>query len=261
MRLILGGGEIILEALLVLFENGGVSSKIRRKTLANGKLVEQLIIAMLGQKCDITTEPTYDHLYKIDFVVDRFKYIMALRHIGVQVTTRLADVAKQNEFVNARGRKSLVQRCIYMEVDPSVDVSAYGAELAYNAIVGFAFRDDMKTQDLVGVRIKPDVSYEYFDVLAAIDAQPAPAGGYDEYLTGRIVRYNPSKGYGFIKAEAGDWFFHISEAEPGIEEMLLSAEYAASGYLSRPVPVSFRNAGRKPGTSASTAEKVKLTQS
>ena len=54
----------------------------------SGKVSEHLIAAKIEQKCDIKRDPIYDHVYKLDFIVDRFKSIAKLIPVGVQVTTR-----------------------------------------------------------------------------------------------------------------------------------------------------------------------------
>lgn len=115
--------------------------------------------------------------------------------IGIQVTTKPNDVAKQREFLSERKKKTLVDRSLYIEILPSVDVSKWGSELIYNAIVSFAFMKGLRDKDVIGVRINPDVTFVFFDLEKSIKQYQGR-----EAIKGRIVKYFPDKEYGFISA-------------------------------------------------------------
>jgi cold shock CspA family protein len=174
-----------------------------------GQLTEDLIIAKIQQKCDIKRDPKYDHTYKLDFIIDRFREIDKLLPIGVQVTINPDDAHKQRVFLTERRKRTLVDRSIYIKVDPEVDVDSYGAALIYQAIIGFAFQRDLQKYNVLGVKIKPDVSYEFF-FLASGD-QKSYNTTQTIPLEGRIMKYFPNHGYGFITSDRGDFFFHISD--------------------------------------------------
>lgn len=171
----------------------------------SGRVSEHLIAAKIEQKCDIKRDPVFDHVYKLDFIVDRFKSIAKLIPIGVQVTTRMNDSMKLRKFYEQRKKKTMVDKSVYVEVHPDVDIDAWGAELVYNALVSFAFQKNTGLGDIVGVRVNANISYEFFDIVEALKACETSDTG-----PGKIVYYKPDKGYGFIARNNDQWFFHIS---------------------------------------------------
>ena len=225
----------------------------------NGFLSENLIKAKLAQSCDIKEDPVYDHRYKLDFIVDRFKDIDKLVHIGVQVTINPNDSAKQAEFLRERKKRTLVDRSVYVKVHPEADIDHWGAELIYNAITAFAFQKDLREKDVIGVRINQDVTYEFFEVAASAVASPSiglgspssaePAGvpKVGQLLRGRIYRYNKSRGYGFIESEEGKrWFFHFSAiTDNDLRENILPNAPADldTNNLEKTIPVEFEDGG------------------
>jgi len=175
----------------------------------HGMLSEHLIAAKIEQKCDIKKDPTYDHVYKLDFIVDRFKSIAKLIPIGVQVTTKSNDVLKMKRFFEVRKKKMLVDKSIYVEVHSDVDIDNWGSELIYNALVSFAFQKKLKETHILGVRINPDVTYDFFDIEEAIQNYLPESG----ICSGKIVHYKPNQGWGFIKRDNQQWFFHIHDVD------------------------------------------------
>lgn len=236
--------------------------------MVNGRLWEELIIAKMAQKCDIKRDPNIDSVYKLDFIIDRFKEVARSTHIGVQVTTRLDDIGKQREFINAKGRALYVPRSVYLEIEPDVDVSTFGAELSYIAIAAFAFGMERKGADLVGIRIKGDCSYYYFDVgkspraFALPRKEHGPEGGQQnegqqERLEGMLFKYVSDRGFGFIKTEQKeDFFFHISDLEETLKQAVISTPVSGS-YLQNPIAVSFKPGAPKNESSAPVAQDVK----
>ncbi len=167
-----------------------------------GLLTEDVIVARIEQKCDIKRDPTYDHQYKLDFIVDRFKSIAKLIPIGVQITTRLNDVPKQRVFLLERRKKTLVDRSIYVEVHPDVDINNWGAELIYNALVSFTFKNSLKKIDVSGVRINADITYDFFSLEDSIRQTHSA-------IHGKIFKYFPERKYGFIETkDKGQWYFN-----------------------------------------------------
>ncbi len=227
----------------------------------NGFYSENLIIAKLEQKCDLKRDAVYDHQYKLDFIVDRFKNIDKLIHIGVQVTTNPNDPAKQREFVRERKKKTLVDRSLYVKVAPGVDIDHWGAELIYNAIVSFSFQEDLKQKYVLGVMINPDVTYEFFELEDADDPVAKEKNGF---LHGTIAKYVKEKGFGFIEAEGGRWFFHINDVEDENlkDNFLPNAEVEPeTKKVIRPIYVDFQDGGRtRPEAVANSAHNVRLSR-
>jgi cold shock CspA family protein len=139
-----------------------------------GFVNEDLIVAKLEQRCDIKRDPVYDHKYKLDFIVNGFKKIDRLVHIGVQVTTNPNDAEKQAIFLKERRKHTLVERSLYVKLSPEVDVQNVGAELVYNAIVSFAFQQRLRSKDIMGVLIHADATYDFFELRDAVASAPRP---------------------------------------------------------------------------------------
>lgn len=129
-----------------------------------GKMIEDMILLKIQQKCSIQRDQTFDHVYKLDFIVNQFNSIHKLIPIGVQLTSHLDHIPKMREFFVCRQKKTLVDRSLYIEVHPDVDVDAWGTELIYAAIVSFVFQQELRQHDVYGVRINPDVTFNFFDI-------------------------------------------------------------------------------------------------
>ncbi len=223
-----------------------------------GQLTEDLVIAKIQQKCDIKRDPKYDHVYKLDFIIDRFQQIDKLLPIGVQVTINPDDAHKQKVFLAERNKRTLVDRSIYIKVDPGVDIDSYGAELIYQAIVAFAFQRDMQKLFVTGVRINQDVSYEFF-TLGETPARRGNGSPLATGLLGRIIKYFPNNGFGFISSDAGDFFFHISDVlDENLKTVILPTAEIESEGLKHPVAVTFSDVGvTRDGADKPTAKGIK----
>lgn len=206
----------------------------------SGKVSEHLIAAKIEQKCDIKRDPIYDHVYKLDFIVDRFKSIAKLIPVGVQVTTRMSDLIKLKKFYDQRIKKTMVDRSVYIEVNPDVDIDAWGSELIYNALVAFVFQKNLNLGDIVGIRINPDISYEFFNIPETLTSSIS-----NSLSPGKIVFYRADKGYGFIARDNEQWFFHISAVtDPQLrDEVLPGLPVEANGSVIEPVEVYFDDCG------------------
>jgi len=231
-----------------------------------GQLNEDLIAAKIEQKCDIKRSPTYDHQYKLDFIVDRFKNIDKLIPIGVQVTLKQNDLSKQEQFLSERKKKTLVDKSIYIEVHPDVDIYNWGSELIYNALVSFVFQKNLGIGDIVGLRINQNITYEFFNIEENVESARAkvskPSG---QILKGQIFRYNPDKGFGFIEGKNSQkWFFHITKViDDQFDKFIGNAEYKQNDLLSKPIYVDFENAGvtKQGGDNLPEAKNIKISRS
>ncbi len=210
-----------------------------------GILSEDLIIARIEQKCDIKRDPTYDHVYKLDFIVDHFKSIAKLIPIGVQITTKVNDVLKLRRFLEERKKKTLVDKSIYIEVHPNVDINAWGSELVYNALVCFAFQRGIVKDEIGGVRINQDISYEFFDIEETIYNMRNPSE--EKNITGQIVKYYPAKGYGKIRSGESEWFFHIYNVTDDRlkNKFIPNIQVDSECNVTRPIYVDFEDGGQQ----------------
>jgi hypothetical protein len=215
--------------------------------MTNGTLNESLVIAKISEKCDIKRDPKFDHEYKLDFVLDRFKNIAKMVPIGVQVTTRIGNGHKLETFLIERKKCSLVDRSLYIEIHPDTDIDAWGAELIYAGLISFAFQKDFKEKGIYGFRINPDVTCEFFDLETAIkSAQALPEIG--STINGRIWRWFDNQ-MGRIMDDAGNlWFVHHNNLSEQIKERfipnILTDEKKT---LLKPIYIEFENGGAGDG--------------
>ncbi len=220
-----------------------------------GKLIEETIIAKLESKCDIKRSGIYDHDYKLDFIIDRFKNIDKLIPVGIQITTRINDIVKQRNFLALREKKTLVDKSIYVEVHPDVDISKWGVELIYNAIVSFIYQKKKREEDIIGVRINPDVTFDYFDLADSLRT------GIE--MRGKVVQYFSDQNYGFIESEDNNqWLF---DCESIIDSALRlkfipNIQYVEGTYLKKPIYVDFEDGGKRNGDATQIAIGVRLSR-
>lgn len=224
-------------------------------TTKNGKMVEESITAQLSDTCVISTDEVYDQKYKIDMVLNKFKGIDKFLNIGVQLTLKVGDISKQREFLRERARKTLVDRCLYIEILPDVDIDAWGVSLIRSALMAFAFQKDLSTQEVLGVRILSGFRYEFFDIEEATRHEMS-----DSLLHGEIYKWIQSRGFGFLRDSKNiSWFFHVHQiVDQGIVEDLACAQYvpysgATPTILANPIRVAFKDGGVEPGETAPTA--------
>ncbi len=84
---------------------------------------ERLRTKLEALGCRIYYDQTYDHLYKLDFIVNGFRDVARLpQHIGIQVTAKKDDVTKQREFLQVQKRSFVVPKAVYLEADPEADM-------------------------------------------------------------------------------------------------------------------------------------------
>jgi cold shock CspA family protein len=212
-----------------------------------GAYSEEYVITRLKQICDLDRQEKYDHQYKLDFIITKFHGIDKLFPLGVQITTNSDDMAKQQRFLMERRKRTLVDRSLYVQINPKVDLETFGVSLIYHAMIAFAFEKTHQDKFILGVKINPDVTFEFFE-LGTGESGARPRGPIsDEVLEGRIVKYYPKNGYGFISTEdRGDFFFHISDVlDRDLRETFLpnvEIEYEAN-QIKTPVAVTFNDGG------------------
>jgi hypothetical protein len=82
----------------------------------SGRDLEDRLRSKLGDLCRIDHDEVFDHQYKIDFIVSRFKTIPRITDsIGVQVTVRDDDDRKQTEFLDIHQEQNTIPRAVYLD--------------------------------------------------------------------------------------------------------------------------------------------------
>ena len=172
-------------------------------------LEERLLTKLEALGCRIYHDQTYDHQYKLDFIVNGFRHVARLpEHIGLQVTANRDDLAKQQEFLQIQRRSFVVPKAVYLEVDPEADIEQGAATLVYAALLTLVFNVAYRKCRVTGLRLSRGFSFEFFDLeenirrLQSFDKtsrSPQTIQTNDELLMGKIINFHKEKGYGFIQ--------------------------------------------------------------
>jgi hypothetical protein len=216
-------------------------------------LEERLRTKLEALGCRIYHDQTYDHQYKLDFIVNGFRHVARLpEHIGLQVTANRDDFAKQQEFLQIQRRSFVVPKAVYLEVDPEADIEQGAATLVYAALLALVFNSAYRKFRVTGLRLNRGFSFEFFDLeenirrLQGFDKGvrvPQLLQTSDEILVGRIINYHKEKGYGFIQCESrpNNVFFHIrNDVDEAVVTQIDAMEEADTGWRQLDIPVTFR---------------------
>jgi hypothetical protein len=212
---------------------------------------ERLRTKLESLGCRIYYDQTYDHQYKLDFIVNGFRDVARLpQHIGIQVTAKRDDVAKQREFLQTQKRSFVVPKAVYLEADPEADMEQGAATLVYAALLSLVFNRTYRNRRVVGLRLSRGFSFEFFDLeenmrrLQGFDAERRFAPPLsEEVLVGRIINFHKEKGYGFIECSSrpNNVFFHIRN---GVDDAVVARIEAVGeglmGWQQLDIPVNFR---------------------
>jgi hypothetical protein len=203
--------------------------------------------------CRIYHDQTYDHQYKLDFIVNGFGNVARLpEHIGLQITANKDDLAKQREFLEIQKRSAVVPKAVYLEVDPEADVERGAATLVYAALLTLAFNAAYRRCRVIGLRLTRGFSFEFFDLDEHLRRLQGSEKGYraprtvqvsDEVLVGKIINFHKEKGYGFIQCteRPNNVFFHIrNEVDETVAARIDAMEEAETGWRQLDIPVTFR---------------------
>lgn len=214
---------------------------------------ERLRTKLEALGCRIYYDQTYDHQYKLDFIVNGFRDVARLpEHIGLQITANKDDVAKQREFLHIQKKSFVVPKAVYLEADPAADMEQGAATLVYAALLALAFNMEYRRRRVVGLRLSRNFSFEFFDLeenMRHLQGQERPArpprvvGTSDECFVGKIINFNKEKGYGFIACDSrpNNVFFHIrNEVAEDVLAHIDTAEEEATGWRQLDIPVTFR---------------------
>ena len=174
---------------------------------------ERLRTKLEALGCRIYYDQTYDHQYKLDFIVNGFRDVVRLpEHIGMQITANKDDVTKQREFVYVQKKNIIVPKAVYLEADPVADIEQGAATLVYAALLTLVFNRAYRYRRVVGLRLTRNFSFEFFDLeenirrLLEVDKTVKPQRAVtlsEELLVGKIINFNKEKGYGLLSVKVG----------------------------------------------------------
>jgi cold shock CspA family protein len=214
---------------------------------------ERLRTKLEALGCRIYYDQTYDHQYKLDFIVNGFRDVARLpEHIGMQITANKDDVTKQRDFAYVQKKNIIVPKAVYLESDPTADIEQGAATLVYAALLTLVFNRAYKYRRVVGLRLTRNFSFEFFDLeenirrLLEMDKTVKPQRSVtlsEELLVGKIINFNKEKGYGFIECESrpNNVFFHIrNEVADDVLTQIESVQEESTGWRQLDIPVSFR---------------------
>jgi hypothetical protein len=214
---------------------------------------ERLRTKLEALGCRIYYDQTYDHQYKLDFIVNGFRDVARLpEHIGIQITANKDDVVKQREFLYVQKKNFIVPKAVYLEADPTADLEQGAATLVYAALLTLVFNRAYKYRRVIGLRLTRNFSFEFFDLeenvrrLPGIDKGPRlsrPVVLSDEVLTGKIINFNKEKGYGFIEciSRPNNVFFHIrNDVDDAVVARIDAVQEESTGWRQLDIPVLFR---------------------
>jgi 'Cold-shock' DNA-binding domain len=216
-------------------------------------LEERLRTKLEALGCRIYHDQTYDHQYKLDFIVNGFRHVARLpEHIGLQVTANRDDLAKQQEFLQIQRRSFVVPKAVYLEVDPEADIEQGAATLVYAALLTLVFNSAYRKYRVTGLRLHRGFSFELFDLeenirrLQGFDRGsrvPQVIQTSDELLMGKIINFHKEKGYGFIQCDSrpNNVFFHIrNDVDEAVVAKIDALGEAATGWQQLDISVTFR---------------------
>lgn len=215
---------------------------------------ERLRTKLESLGCRIYHDQTYDHQYKLDFIVNGFRQVARLpEHIGLQVTANKDEVAKQREFLQVQRRTFVVPKAVYLEIDPEADIEQGAATLVYAALLTLVFNPAYRKSRVIGLRLSRGFTFEFFDLDENIrrlqnGSEPGnrssrPIQISQETLVGKIINFHKEKGYGFIECASrpDNVFFHIrNDVDEAVVERIEAMQEEDTGWRQLDIPVTFR---------------------
>ena len=107
-------------------------------TFARGLDAEYRVRTKLDKYgCTLQSNETLDHRFKLDWVVTQLPDTQRFFSLGVRVTSVLNNHEKMNAFLLAREDSQSVDKAIYIEMAPGVDLESGGSLVIFNALVAF----------------------------------------------------------------------------------------------------------------------------
>ena len=268
-------------------------------TFRRGLDAEDRICTKLeGFGCRIQRDPRLDHKHKLDFVITNYIDNPNFYSFGVQITTKIDQLEKQEEFLRANQTSRVTTKALYLELSEKLDLEDGGALAVLSVILDFQFNRSYLNLRLSAARVYEDCTYQFYDLPARvkqlrerfdeqqwrIETTAAPTPGRalvtpitnvpngtfptagpapSAILSGIVNSYVRQGGHGVINGEGEDrYFFHISHvADETLREHLNGLPYSTTA-VPLQISVAFVNAGfTKPGARYPEARAVRIQRS
>ncbi len=133
----------------------------------NGSNLGNTVMHRLRSLHNFTVEKNDDWEAKnmIDFVVFYIPNLQRIQSTGVCITSKLDDSSRANEFVEANsGEGRLVDRILYIEIDPALQLDGPGGDLVSFVIRQFQMDRSWQSLDAAGARLFGNMTYELFSL-------------------------------------------------------------------------------------------------
>src|SRR5579875_378808 len=109
-------------------------------TFRRGLHAEDRVCTKLeGFGCRIQRDARLDHKHKLDFVITNYIDNPNFYSLGVQITTKLDILEKQDEFLRANLTSRVTVKALYIELSDRVDLDDGVALAILAAILEFQF--------------------------------------------------------------------------------------------------------------------------
>jgi hypothetical protein len=138
-------------------------------TFRRGLDAEDRICTKLeGFGCRIQRDPRLDHKHKLDFVITNYIDNPNFYAFGVQITTKLDVLEKQEEFLRANQVSRVTNKALYLELSDKLDLDDGGALAVLSAILEFQFNRSYTSVRISAARIYEDCTYQFYDLPARV---------------------------------------------------------------------------------------------
>ncbi len=133
----------------------------------NGSNLGNTVMHRLRTLHNFTVEKNDDWETKnfIDFVVFYIPNLQRIQSTGVQITSKLDDSSRMSEFLEINtGDGRLVDRILYIEIDPSLQLDGPGGDMVSFVIRQFQMDRSYQGLDAAGARLFANMTYEIFNL-------------------------------------------------------------------------------------------------
>ena len=138
-------------------------------TFRRGLDAEDRIVTKLeGFGCRIQRDPRLDHKHKLDFVITNYIDNPNFYSFGVQITTKLDQLEKQEEFLRANQASRVTTKALYLELSDKLDLEDGGALAVLSVILDFQFNRSYVNVRLSAARVYEDMTYQFYDLPARV---------------------------------------------------------------------------------------------
>lgn len=138
-------------------------------TFRRGLDAEDRICTKLeGFGCRIQRDQRLDHKHKLDFVITNYIDNPNFYSLGVQITTKIDVLEKQEEFLRANQSSRVTTKALYLELSDKVDLDDGGALAVLAVVLEFQFNRGYTPVRLAAARIYEDLTYQFYDLPARV---------------------------------------------------------------------------------------------